>query len=67
MKIVSICDDKDISVGLRLAGIECVVVDSPEQFNCAFEEAVSNQHVAVLIVPRGYAHRNVNMPLVVEI
>ena len=55
MKIVSICDDEDISTGLRLAGIEGAVVQTPEDFLLAFAEAASDEEVGLVVVSKSFA------------
>lgn len=67
MKIVSICDDNDIKVGLRLAGIEGIHVNTPEQFVRVFENVASDRHVAIVVVPEKYRHliADTKTPLVV--
>ena len=69
MKIFSICDDKNIQAGLRLVGIDGIVIESQEQFIKAYENVVSDRQVAVVIVPRAYADKIIKLktPLVVEI
>jgi len=77
MKIVSICDDKDICTGLRLAGIEGDVVHTSDEFVRAFENALTDRQVAIVIITKVLAQRYTSqldeirfsrtIPLIVEL
>ena len=77
MKIVSICDDKDICTGLRLAGIEGDVVHTPDEFAQVFKNALTDRQVAIVVVAKGLAQRYTkqldevrlsrSLPLIVEL
>ena len=72
MKILSICDSPEMYEGLRLAGIEGRVVNRPEEFALAFEQAISDNHGGILIVAKSFkasAHgaKANTIPLIVEL
>ena len=77
MKIVSICDDKDICAGLRLAGIDGDIVYTAEEFCQIFKSAIADRQVAIVVVTKGVAQRHAGqlnevrlgsaLPLIVEI
>ena len=73
MKILSICDNKEMSVGLRLVGIEGVVANTAQEFDDALEIAMDDRQVAIVVVAKKYAERAEEMrrlrtmPLIVEI
>jgi len=77
MKIVSICDDRDVCTGLRLAGIEGDVVYTSDEFALAFKNAFNNRQVGIVIIAKGLAQRYTkqldavrlsrSMPLIVEL
>ena len=50
MKYFVITDSTDTQVGLRLAGIEGVVVREPEQVRAAVQSAAAAREVAVLLI-----------------
>jgi len=77
MKIVSICDDKDICTGLRLTGIEGDVVHTSDEFAQAFKNALTDRQVAIVIITKALAQRYTSqldeirfsrtIPLIVEL
>ena len=77
MKYFVITDSTDTQVGLRLAGIEGVVVREPEQIRTAIQAAVEDQEIAVLLITEKLAAQcrdlidpmklTAQRPLVVEI
>ena len=77
MKYCVITDSTDTQVGLRLAGIEGVVVREPEQIRTAIQAAVEDQEIAVLLITEKLAAQcrdlidpmklTAQRPLVVEI
>ena len=77
MKYFVITDSTDTQVGLRLAGIEGVVVREPEQVRQAVETAAHDPEIAVLLVTERLAalcqdvldplKLTASRPLVVEI
>lgn len=50
MKMYLISDNTDSYIGMRLAGIDGVVVDGPKQFAEEFNKAVDNKEVAVVLL-----------------
>jgi len=77
MKIISICDHRDICTGLQLAGIDGDVVHTSEAFSLAFKNALADRQVGILVITKNLAHRyakqvneaqlNKTIPLVVEL
>jgi len=80
MKIVSICDEKDICTGLQLAGIEAVlggIVHTPEEFYQAFNNAVRDRQAGIVVITKKLMERYASQinevrlskttPLIVEI
>ena len=57
MKIVSICGDKNISVGLRLVGVEGFVVQKSSDFDRVFKEVINDRKVGIVVVGKEYASR----------
>lgn len=51
MKIAAICDNAEICAGLRLVGVEGVVVSSAEEFDHAL---IKYKHAAIVVVPKRY-------------
>lgn len=50
MKSFLISDNKDIIIGLRLAGIEGVLVESEEDMKKKFLEATKDRNIGIIIV-----------------
>ena len=77
MKIISICDDQDICIGLQLAGIEGNVAHIPEEFSLAFNNALIDRQVAIVVITKELAQKynkqlndvrlNRSIPLIVEL
>ena len=77
MKYFVITDSTDTQVGLRLAGIEGVVVREESQVRSAVEAAAADAEIAALLIPEKQAARcgdliipmkqSAQRPLVVEI
>ena len=45
-----ISEDEEICTGLRFAGIDGIVVSGEEEFKAAFNEAVQNPEVGIVLV-----------------
>jgi V/A-type H+-transporting ATPase subunit F len=76
MKYFVITDSTDTQVGLRLAGIEGVVVHSEAEARRALEEALSDPEIGILLVTEGLSRqcrdridplKRAGTPLVLEI
>ncbi len=77
MKYFLLSDNEDTRVGMRLSGIEGVVVHDAEAFKAAFDKAKNDKDIAVLLVteklvnlaPQYIEEQKVNnkVPLVVEL
>jgi len=77
MKAFLISDNLDSLVGMRLAGVEGVVVKGPDEANLSIEEAIKDPDVGILIFTEKvaeWAYEKVkflrekgSLPLVVEI
>lgn len=50
MKFFLISDNVDTEIGMRLAGVSGVVVHERDEFCEAFDEAVANKDIAVLLI-----------------
>lgn len=50
MKYYLLSDNVDTKIGMRLAGVEGKVVHGKEEFLNAFEEAVKDKDIAVLLI-----------------
>lgn len=50
MRIFAICDSFDAEVGLRMSGMETVKVKSREEFINAFEGAISDKEIGLLVL-----------------
>ncbi len=57
MKIHLISDNADACVGLRLAGIEYTLVTKKEETIAAFEKAVNDKDVGIILVTMGLYER----------
>lgn len=55
MKIISICDDPDICTGLRLVGIEGIMVNSSDTFIRTLEGALRTQNADIIVIPKKYS------------
>jgi len=69
MRIVFISDCEESCIGLRLAGIEVIEVDSQESFKRAFDRIINDPDIAIIIVTKRYVydHVNQNIPLIMEL
>jgi V/A-type H+-transporting ATPase subunit F len=77
MRYFVITDSTDTQVGLRLAGIEGVVVRGEAETRAALEEALRDKDLGVLLVTEHLAHlcadlldplkRTLRTPLIIEI
>ena len=77
MKIISICGNTDIYTGLRLAGIEGVVVHTSDEFARVFKDTLNDRQVAIIIITKGLAQKYTkrldeirlsrSIPLIVEL
>ncbi len=77
MKFFLLSDNIDTQIGMRLAGVEGVVVHEKEEFHKAFDEAVKDTDTAVLLVTEklialdpSYVEEykiNAKTPLIVEL
>ena len=77
MKYFLLSDNVDTRIGMRLSGIEGVVVHDAEAFKAAFDKAKNDKDIAVLLVteklvnlsPQYIEEQKVNnkVPLVVEL
>lgn len=50
MKSFLISDNKDTIVGLRMAGIEGVLVESKEEIKSSFGEAIENKDIGIILL-----------------
>lgn len=77
MRVYLISDNVDTQIGMRLAGIEGVVVHSPEEVRSELTEAVEDKDIAVILMTEKlvklceelvYDYKlNRRQPLIVEI
>ena len=77
MKFYLLSDNIDTQTGMRLAGIEGEVVHGENDFRKAFDEALENTDIAILLVteklvnlcPEYVAEQKINnkIPLIVEL
>ena len=77
MKIISICDDKDICTGLRLVGIEGSVVQTFDEFTRALNNAFSDHKAGIVVVSKSLSNQyagqidklrlSKSIPLIIEI
>ena len=77
MKMFLISDNSDTCTGMRLAGVDGVIVHTGEEVEKAFAEAESNPDIGVLLVTEkisdlrrdlvDYHKLNQQLPLLVEI
>ena len=50
MRFMLISDNHDTAMGMRLAGIEGVIVHEPDEVQKALKEAVAKEDVGILLV-----------------
>lgn len=77
MKYYLLSDNIDTQTGMRLAGVEGKVVHTEEEFKAAFDEALSDKDIAILLIteelvnlcPEYVAEKKTNnkIPLIVEL
>ena len=77
MKYYLLSDNIDTQIGMRLAGVEGVVVHEAGEFRAAFAQALADREIAVLLVteklvnlcPAYVAEQKINnkIPLIVEL
>lgn len=77
MKYYLLSDNIDTQIGMRLAGVEGIVVHETEEFRTAFDRALNDREIAVLLIteklvnlcPEYVAQQKINnkMPLIVEL
>lgn len=77
MKFFLLSDNIDTQTGMRLAGVEGVVVHELDEFKQAFETVLQNRDIAVLLIteklmnlaPKYIAERKISqkLPLIVEL
>lgn len=77
MKFYLLSDNVDTQIGMRLAGVDGVVVHETEAFKTAFTQALADKEIAVLLIteklvnlcPSYVAEQKTNtkMPLIVEL
>ena len=77
MKYYLLSDNIDTQIGMRLAGVEGVVVHETGEFRAAFDQALADREIAVLLVteklvnlcPAYVAEQKINnkIPLIVEL
>ena len=54
MKIVAVCE-KNLALGLQLAGIEGIPVSSDYEFKLVAKKVLEDEEVAILVVDREYS------------
>ena len=72
-----ICDNTDTSVGMKLAGVESVIVHGKEEFTEAFNRALADETIGILLINEklctldselvNNVKLNCSKPLIVEI
>ncbi|MEE1014359.1 MAG: V-type ATP synthase subunit F [Clostridia bacterium] len=77
MKFFLLSDNIDTQIGMRLAGVEGIVVHKDKEFRQAFDRTISDPEVAILLITEKLmnlcpeyiaAHRiNNKTPLIVEL
>ena len=50
MKMYAICDNMDTAVGLKLTGIEAVVVQEKEEIENQIQKVLQDEQIGILIV-----------------
>lgn len=53
MKFCAICDNLDAEIGLRLSGMECALVEDRDSFAAAFDRALADQDVGIIVLTEG--------------
>ena len=69
MKFFLISDNTDTQMGMRLAGIEGIVVSRPEEVTDALEKAKADKDIGVVLMTEKLINMKLNStkPLIVEI
>ena len=77
MKMFLISDNVDTQTGMRLAGVEGVVVHEKEELKEAFDKALQNKEIGIILLTEKLSHDfpdlvlelkpNNKLPLLVEI
>lgn len=77
MKMFLISDNKDTYVGLRLAGVEGVIVHEREEFKEELDKVLKEKEIGIILLTESFGQRfpdlvdavklNRRIPLVVEI
>lgn len=77
MKMFLISDNVDTQTGMRLAGVEGVVVHEKEELKEAFDKALQNKEIGIILLTEKLSHdfpdlvleqkTNNKLPLLVEI
>ena len=77
MKMFLISDNVDTQTGMRLAGVEGVVVHERQEFKEALEEVMNNSEIGIVLITEGFGRKfpdiisnkkiEVKKPLIVEI
>lgn len=57
MKMFLISDNVDTQTGMRLAGVESVVVHERQEFQEALERAVKDPEVGVVLITEGFGRK----------
>ncbi len=57
MKMFLISDNVDTQTGMRLAGVESVVVHERQEFQEALENAVKDPEVGVVLITEGFGRK----------
>lgn len=77
MKMYLICDSTDTCVGMKLSGVEGVIVHGQEEFTDAVNRALKDKEIGILLISEGLCRldgelvNNIKLkyskPLIVEI
>ena len=77
MKMFLISDNIDTQTGMRLAGVDCVVVHEREELRQALEKALADKEIGILLLTEKFGREfpeivddvklNHRVPLIVEI
>lgn len=77
MKMFLISDNVDTQTGMRLAGVEGVVVHERQEFKEALDEAISNPEIGIILLTEMFGRKfpdiistkkvEIRKPLIIEI
>lgn len=77
MKIFLISDNVDTQTGMRLAGVESVVVHERQEFKDALEKVLADKEIGIVLITEGFGRKypdiisdkkvELRQPLIVEI